>query len=134
MKKSLLIASLIAAVSLTACDKADKPTIEDYKTVEIAASANESVIAGIGGQGDYVMRLKETPELLEIAQKQKTTTFLSVTEPATYLEEGYCLLNIIPEVVMTSINPESTCFFRLFCGTAEDITNNPEAYAVELCR
>lgn len=135
MKAKLIAMTLLGLTTLSACDSVQKPTPEDFAAVEDSLSGNDNLlISALGDQGDYILKIQETPELLEIAKKQKSTKFLSVTEPATYVEEGYCLLNIIPEIVMSSIDPENTCFFRLFCGTAEDIANNPETYAIELCR
>lgn len=135
MKAKLIAMTLLGLTTLSACDSAQKPTPEDFAAVEDSLTGNDNLlISALGDQGDYILKIQGTPELLEIAKKQKSTKFLSVTEPATYVEEGYCLLNIIPEIVMSSIDPENTCFFRLFCGTAEDIANNPETYAIELCR
>ena len=131
MKKSSLLA--LTAVALVACGE-NKPTPADYTTVEseITKVTNLSILA-LGVGGDYIVALPESDALTEIASKAKTVKFLSVADPQNYLTEGNCLLNIIPANTMAAMNtPENTCNFRLFCGTADDITNN-EFYAVELC-
>ena len=135
MKKLSLLA--IAAVALVACGE-QKPTPADFATIETeinnAASADQPIaIVALGAAGDYVISLPANEAVLAVAAKEKSATFLSIENPAQYIAEGTCLLNIIPDNTMAAMNtPENKCNFRLFCGTAEDITNN-EFYAVELC-
>ena len=134
MKKLSLLA--LAAVTLVACGDS-KPTPEDYTTIEteIQNSVANGValsITAIGQQGDYIITLPATETLTAIGNKARTVAFLSVENPAQYVAEGQCLLNIIPDKVMADMGtPENKCNFRLFCGTAEQATG--EAYAVEVC-
>ena len=134
MKKLSLLA--IAAVALVACGE-QKPTPADFATIETeinnAASADQPIaIVALGAAGDYVISLPANEAVLAVAAKEKSATFLSIENPAQYIAEGTCLLNIIPDNTMAAMNtPENKCNFRLFCGTAEDM--NAEFYAVELC-
>lgn len=134
MKKLSLLA--IAAVALVACGE-QKPTPADFATIETeinnAASADQPIaIVALGAAGDYVISLPANETVLAVAAKEKSATFLSIENPAQYIAEGTCLLNIIPDNTMAAMNkPENKCNFRLFCGTAEDMAS--EAYAVELC-
>ena len=134
MKKLSLLA--LAAVTLVACGDS-KPTPEDYTAIEteIQNSVANGValsITAIGQQGDYIITLPATETLTAIGNKARTVAFLSVENPAQYVAEGTCLLNIIPQNTMAAMNtPENKCNFRLFCGTAEDM--GAEVYAVEVC-
>jgi hypothetical protein len=134
MKKLSLLA--IAAVALVACGE-QKPTPADFATIETeinnAASADQPIaIVALGAAGDYVISLPANEAVLAVAAKEKSAAFLSIENPAQYIAEGTCLLNIIPDNTMAAMNtPENKCNFRLFCGTAEDMAG--EAYAVELC-
>lgn len=135
MKKLSLLA--IAAVALAACGD-QKPTPADFATIEAeinntTSSEQPISIVALGAAGDYIISLPANEAVLAVAAKEKSATFLSVETPEQYITEGTCLLNIIPDNTMAAMNtPENKCNFRLFCGTAEDITNN-EFYAVELC-
>lgn len=134
MKKLSLLA--LVAVSLAACGD-NKPTPADFATIEteiqnVAAQGENISIVALGQAGDYMLPLPATDALTAIAAKDKTVTFLSVENPAQYVAEGTCLLNIIPQNTMAAMNtPENKCNFRLFCGTAEDM--GAEVYAVEVC-
>lgn len=131
MKKLSLIA-LTAAV-LTACGE-NKPTPEDFVTIEteLQSSADILAVLSIGPAGDYIVPVNASDAILEIANKDKSVTFLSAENPAPYIKEGQCLLNIIPQRTMEMMNmPENKCNFRLFCGNAEEAGN--EVYAVEVC-
>lgn len=135
MKKLSIIA--MAAVALAACSE-NKPTPEDYKTVEAeiqTASTGESplVVVSLGTAGDYVLQLPKTEALQKIAQKDKTVKFLSAEINPEQVSDEYCLLNIIPQVAMEQMGEENdTCNMALFCGTADDLASG-EVYAVELC-
>ena len=135
MKKLSVLA--LAAVALAACD-AQTPTPEDYQTINTeiqnATAPDQAIsIVALGSNGDYVIALPANETITNIAAKKKTAKFLSIDNPAQYVAEGQCLLNIIPVNTMQMLGtPENTCNFRLFCGTADDI-NNSEFYAVELC-
>ncbi len=134
MKKLSLLA--LTAVALAACGD-NLATPEDYVTIntEIQKSSSNDApisIVALGQGGDYIVSLPATDALTKIASKKKTVTFLSIDNPAQYAAEGTCLLNIIPDNTMASMNtPENKCNFRLFCGTAADMET--EFYAVEVC-
>lgn len=137
MKKLSLFA--IAAATLAACDSTPTtPTPADFKTIEMeiqnnAVANGQTTILSLGAQGDYIIALPATDALLEIAAKQKTVAFMSVSDGAQYVADGTCLLNIIPDNTMQMMGtPENKCNFRLFCGTADDMNNN-QFYAVEVC-
>ena len=135
MKKLSLFA--LAAVTLAACD-APAPTPEDFNAIQTeiqqdAATNGVTQIVALGTSGDYVIALPETDVLREIANKKQTVAFMSIDNPAQYVTEGKCLLNIIPDNTMQMMGtPENKCGFRLFCGTADDMNNN-QFYAVEVC-
>ncbi len=136
MKKVLSLAVLLAVPLLAGCGP-EKATPEDYAIlqtqIQTAIQKQPLSAVGIGNQGDYIVKLEKTEELIKIANKKKTAKFLSTENPAQYVEEGYCLLNIIPVPTMKAISSEeNTCYMRLFCGTAEDM-NTDKMYAVELC-
>ncbi len=134
MKKLSLLA--LTAIALAACGD-NKPTPADFAAIETEiqnASANGTPVSivALGQGGDYIIPLPATDVLTKIASMDKTVTFLSVENPAQYVTEGTCLLNIIPENTMAAMNtPENKCNFRLFCGTAEEM--GAEVYAVEVC-
>ena len=135
MKK--LSALALATIALTACGD-NAPTPADFATIETeiqnSATADTPIsIVALGANGDYVIALPANETVTAIAAKKKSVAFLSVENPAQYVTEGKCLLNIIPQNTMMAMNtPENKCNFRLFCGTSDDINNN-EFYAVELC-
>ena len=134
MKKLSLLA--LTAVALVACGD-NKPTPADFAAIETeiqnsATNAEPISIVALGTNGDYVVALPASETLTAIAAKEKTVTFLSIENPAQYVTEGTCLLNIIPQNTMAAMNtPENKCNFRLFCGTAEEMGG--ETYAVEGC-
>lgn len=134
MKQLSLFA--LMAISLAACGD-NQPTPEDFNAIEkeIQTLSNNGAavsVVAVGPVGDYVLSLPATEVLTKIASKNATVTFLSVENPTQYAADDVCLLNIIPENTMASMNtPENKCNFRLFCGNAENI--NAEAYAVEVC-
>lgn len=135
MKKLSLLA--LVAAALVACGENNKPTPEDFKTVEAEIQAVNTAetpltIISIGAAGDYVIAIPATDALKAVAAKEKTVTFLSVENPQQLVKEGQCLINIIPQKTMMEMNtPENKCNFRIFCGNADDM--NAEAYAVEVC-
>ena len=136
--KKLSIFALVAA-ALTACsNEPETPTPADFATIEseIQTSAQQGVgttMIAIGQNGDYVIPIVATDTVKEIEKKKKTAAFMSIQNPEQYIADGQCMLNIIPQNTMAQMGtPENKCNFRLFCGTAEDITNN-QFYAVELC-
>lgn len=131
MKKLSLLA--LAAVTLVACGE-NKPTPEDFSAIEQEIQANPDVVSivTLGPAGDYVVTVNASETILKIADMKKTVTFLSAENPSAFIEEGKCLLNIIPAKTMEDMNmPENKCNFRLFCGTVEDAA--AEVYAVEVC-
>lgn len=49
-----------------------------------------------GPRGDYIVKVPSTPELVQIANGYKTAMFVSVS-PFDFIEEGYILINVVPE-------------------------------------
>lgn len=135
MKKLSILAAV--AVALAACSSEEAPTPEDFVTMEtelqnITSTGQVLSVAAIGPAGDYIIPIAQNETILNIASKKKTAAFLSVENPAQYVVEGQCLLNIIPNNTMDEMGmPENKCNFRLFCGTAADMESG--TYAVELC-
>lgn len=135
MKKLSIFA--LVAVALAACSGEKAPTPEDFATIEtelqnITSSGGILSIAAVGPAGDYIIPLAQNDTILDVASRKKTVTFLSIDNPAQYVSEGQCLLNVIPNNTMEAMGtPENKCNFRLFCGSAEDM--NETVYAVELC-
>lgn len=133
MKKILFITTLIALPLFTACEKEQTPTKEDYAILQNAVQVADTTIITIGDQGDFLIKLQKTDEIQAIYNKQKTAKFLSISDPKQYIEEGYCLLNVIPVNTMEQIGtPDNTCHYRLYCGNAKNM-NYDNLYAVELC-
>ncbi|MBD5389076.1 hypothetical protein HDR63_02365 [bacterium] len=96
-----------------------------------SAAAYEMVSQAIGGQlvmtvgptGDFLVRVPATAALKKIAAGEKTAKFLSVENPAQYVQDGTVLINVIPNNVRTG-----GCPYRLATAvTAQGY------YAVELC-
>lgn len=138
MKKCVFI-GIIAL--LAACDKTPAPapaTPKDMQTVAAEMKKNDesgiyNPVLTVGTQGDFLIKLAETPQLLNIAKKAKHSQFLSISNPRQYVEDGYCLVNIVPFNTMKQIGtPNSTCHYRLFCGNAKEM-DYTKPYAVELC-
>lgn len=131
--KKIIILSL--ALPLVACDSAPKSTgpatPADFEVVmnEIQ-KADRPILAG-GEQGDFLIKLEKTDALKDVASRDKTAKFLSIDDPKQYIEDDFCLLNIVPKGAMEKMgNPDSACYYRLFCG--EKIKGDG-FYAVELC-
>ncbi len=132
MKKIISLAIMLSIPVLSGCGS-DKPTPEDYVSIQNETKKDNLTVVGIGVGGDYIIKLEKNDVLTKIANKEKTVKFLSVENPKQYIEEGYCLLNIIPNTTMQAMSmPENKCNFRLFCGSAEEM-NYDEMYAVEIC-
>ena len=97
-------------------------------------SSNEIVVLNVGKMSDFLTYMNETPELLQIYKnKEKTAMFLSVENPAQYIQPEKCLVNTIPYNVLKEMGaPEEKldCSWRLFCGSE---MNYDAPYAVELC-
>jgi hypothetical protein len=53
-------------------------------------------MAATGSRGDYIVKVPSTPELVQIANGNKTALFLSV-DPFGFIEEGYILINVVPQ-------------------------------------
>ena len=90
-----------------------------------------SVVIATGERGDFLNYINETPEILDIYnRKDKVAMFLSVENPAQYIQPGKCMVNTIPYDVAKDVGTSTDCAWRLFCGgelPAEGF------YAVELC-
>ena len=111
-------------------DSSDFKTIE--KAIENCGDKCEKVLA-TGEMGDYLIKVPETKELHEIANKQKNTKFLSVFNPNSYTQTGYCLVNILPLNTIQKLHmPNNYCHYRIYCGAPEYV-NYDEFYAVEVC-
>lgn len=92
-----------------------------------------SKVIAEGKQGDFLIKVPATPEILEIANGEKTVKFLSVQNPQNYVQDGYCLVNTIPYNTMKQMGKtDNHCHFRLYCGSADSMNYN-ENYAVEVC-
>ncbi|MBQ8255812.1 MAG: hypothetical protein IJY99_02500 [Alphaproteobacteria bacterium] len=131
--KKIIILSL--ALPLVACDSAPKSTgpatPADFEVVmnEIQ-KADRQILAG-GEQGDFLIKLEKTDAMKDVASRDKNAKFLSIENPAQYIEKDFCLLNILPQATLEKIGaPDSKCSYRLFCG---DTMNYDDSYAVELC-
>ena len=132
MKKTLL--GLFLLLPLIACDNQPTPTptatIEDFLYVRQAIKDAESIVVAKGTEGDFVIYLDSTPELLKIAENTKTARFLSIDTPQQYITDGKCMVNIIPYATKKKLGfADNKCNYRLFCGT--DMSS--KYYAVELC-
>ena len=93
---------------------------------------DRSVIAN-GAHGDTLTYMDETEEMLEIYnRKEKVAKFLSVENPAQYIQPGKCLVNIIHYVETGNVveDEKPHCLWRLFCGGDMNYDAN---YAVEIC-
>lgn len=90
-------------------------------------------VLATGEIGDYLLRVPETDELRQIANKQKNAKFLSIFNPNSYAKPGYCLINVIPYNAMQKLGtPNNNCHYRIYCG-APEYMNYDEPYAVEVC-
>ncbi len=137
MKKALLFIMVLGALGGRNSWGADLATVADFNMIQAQMHKNDEAgiynpILAEGVQGDFLIQLSATPELIEIYSKQKTVKFLSVENPMQYITDGYCLINIIPYNTMIAMGtPDNRCSYRLFCGGASDMDN--DVYAVELC-
>lgn len=93
---------------------------------------NDKTVIVMGGQGDFLTYIDESEELLEMYNnREKTAMFLSVENPAQYVQSGKCLVNTIPYNTIQEQNLTlGDCYLRLFCGSELPSEGN---YAVELC-
>ena len=137
--KKYMIVGLLAAVSINAF-------AEDFETYLVGDAGyivvgnqleNEKIIVNVGGQGDFLQYVDETPEILQIYNnEEKTVKFLSIEDPMKYIKPGKCLVNIIPYATFLKIGTITgkeenwECSYRLFCGSE---MNYGTPYAVELC-
>jgi len=125
MKKFAIIFGIVLlAVGILFVVKPSKvANAKDFALVY--GSLSGAAMMDMGVQGDYVLRFRATPELIKIANKKKTVTFLSIENPKQYVEEGYVLVNVIPGEI-------GSCLLRIFYGTEADMDYD-KMYAVELC-
>jgi len=92
------------------------------RTNLIATPFGCNEIIAKGPMGDILVRVRATPELMEIVQAPRTAQFLSIPNPRQHITKGYALVNMHPW--------KKDCY-RIFFGTAEDM--NEDMYAVEVC-
>ena len=138
--KKYMIVGLLVAVSINAFAEeftSHPEGNEDFVTFIQKWNENweeDSEIINEGEKGDFLNYITESPEILEIYNRnEKTETFLSIQNPAQYIKPGKCLLNIIGRDILKEIgftSKKQDCSWRLFCGSE---MNYNVSYAVELC-
>ena len=139
MKKFLILTFLIAgsinafAEEFTTHPEGDADFVTLINVERQNWDENAKIIAK-GERGDFLTYIDETPEILDIYNnKEKTAMFLSVENPAQYIQSGKCLINTIPYNVLQEMGADENgidCSWRLFCGSE---MSNDALYAVELC-
>ena len=117
MKKILFAITLL--LPLTACDNQPTPkptsTKEDFLHVRQTIKDAKSTVIAKGTEGDFLIHLDATPELLKIAENTKTARFLSIKKPEQYITSDKCLVNIIPYATKKKLGFENNkCNYRLF--------------------
>ncbi len=132
MKKTL--SALLLTLPLVACDNQPAPTPtttpEDFNYVRQIIKDTQSMVVAKGAEGDFLIHLDATPELLKIAENTKTARFLSIENPEQYITDGKCMVNIIPYATKKKLGFEnSKCNYRMTCSS--DLSG--KYYAVELC-
>ncbi|MDE6478483.1 MAG: hypothetical protein K2L94_04545 [Alphaproteobacteria bacterium] len=134
MKKILLVLGIVVVVLLGifwATRKSATPTpatAQDFAV--LSAALNGQPVVATGEDGGALIKMPATPELIDIAGRARTTTFVAVENPAQYAQDGFVLVNIVPASILAQ-NPEmSSCAYRVFYGTADDMTGD---YAVAVC-
>ncbi|MBR4892256.1 MAG: hypothetical protein IKZ34_03705 [Alphaproteobacteria bacterium] len=86
-----------------------------------------------GKRKDFLIRVPATEDLYKITNKPANAKFLSVNEAQQYVQDGYCLINVVPLASWKLLGkPERTCNYRVYCGSA-NLMSSDEFYAVELC-
>jgi len=143
MKKVLWIiiaVLLIAAVVLGVKSFSNKPAVanpatsEDYLNIIEAVKSSGGAIIATGEQGDIIVKVAATPEMIAVAGRDKNAMFLSTENPLQYAQDGYILINIIPFNTMIENNfdaiLERGCFYRVMGQDTKDYSN---MYAVEVC-
>ncbi len=68
----------------------------DSSSEVIAAALVDGQVVETGSRGDYIVKVRKTETLTTIASCTKDSMFLSLN-PFPYIEEGYILINVIPE-------------------------------------
>lgn len=125
MKKLLF---LLPVALLIACDKTDY-----YEVVKTELTSASPQIISSGTMGDFLVKVPETPALKKVASKSKNSKFLSINNPNSFAEKGYCLINIIPLLAWQKVGtPDNTCNYRIYCGAPESM-NYDKYYSVEIC-
>lgn len=127
--------AVLLALPLAACDNSSKiATPQDFETVQNEMSANPPAeIIAVGMAGDFTVYLPATDALKDVASRQKNSKFKSAELNAAQIKEGFCIVDIIPQKTLEEEGtPESTCYYRVFCGTEN--TNLDELYSVEVCK
>lgn len=119
---------LLPVIALVGCDKRT-----DYEIVQNEIIGKEIPIIATGTMGDFMIKIPETKALKKIANKTKNSKFLSVENPKSMSEEGFCLINTIPLNTWKKLGSENNhCHYRIYCG-APEFMNYDEFYAVEVC-
>lgn len=139
MKKIMTALAILAVPALSACDKG--PELSGYDTIKEVIQANYDSGAGnptlaTGEKGDFVIKLKATKGIKRLAKQEKNAMFLSVNQDqfTGLIERGYCLVNVLPQKVLNASGmQDSTCYYRLFCGTEKDLQTG-DYYAIEVCK
>ncbi|MBP5707512.1 MAG: hypothetical protein J6W79_00775 [Alphaproteobacteria bacterium] len=119
-------------------DNAERPThLEgdaDYVTFmhQYEDGINAPVVIATGEHGDFLTYISESEELLAMYNnRDKTAMFLSVENPAQYIQPGKCLVNTIPyNTIQEQGLTLGDCYLRLFCGSEMHYDG---FYAIELC-
>lgn len=127
--------AVLLTLPLAACDNnSQTATPQDFEIVQNEMSANPPTeIIAVGHAGDFTVYLPATNALKRVAKKEKNSKFKSAELNANHNKKGFCIVDIIPQKVMEDEGtPENTCYYRVFCGTAD--TNMDELYSVEVCK
>jgi hypothetical protein len=72
------------------------PATISFSTGIIADALKGGQKAASGSEGDFIVKVRETDELLKIAARIKDSMFVSV-DPFQYIENGYMLINVVPK-------------------------------------
>ncbi len=106
--------------------------MSNYEFVHMVRKKEAPVV--VGSKGDGLVKIPESPEMVAFVSKYKDSVFVSIENPVQYIEDGYCLINVVPYELQQELgrNKGVDCRYRLFCGDVDDMTKN-NMYAVEFC-
>ena len=126
MKKVFMLFVLFACIPFVS-------NATEFESVRDLVVQHESENKIGGEMGDFLVKVPETAEIRQIADKEKNSMFLSVENPKQYAENGYCLIDVIPADVLKQKGwGESTCY-RVFCGGPESMNYDGNYYSVSVC-